>query len=130
MEMTNEKIVEKKVYEEGKQKEEYASKGVAGTALGLGIAGTALGVLPWLFGGGRSGGIAGGGAAMLPASYFYRLGWVWRIPFGYLAGVIGIRIAYGSWVITDAMEWADKGLMAVAALAYAHWAVQRVRAAQ
>lgn len=64
MEMTNEKIVEKKVYEEGKQKEEYASKGVAGTALGLGIAGTALGVLPWLFGGGRSGGIAGGGASM------------------------------------------------------------------
>lgn len=56
--MTNEKIVEKKVYEEGKQKEEYASKGVAGTALGLGIAGTALGVLPWLFGGGRSGGSA------------------------------------------------------------------------
>lgn len=62
--MTNEKIVEKKVYEEGKQKEEYASKGVAGTALGLGIAGTALGVLPWLFGGGRSGGVTGGGSAM------------------------------------------------------------------
>lgn len=41
-----EHIVEKKIYEDGKK--EYASKGVAGTALGLGIAGTALGVLPWL----------------------------------------------------------------------------------
>ena len=44
MDMTNEKVVEKKVYEN--KKDEYASKGVAGTALGLGIAGTALGVLP------------------------------------------------------------------------------------
>ena len=49
-------IVEKKVYEEGKK--EYASKGVAGTALGLGIAGTALGVLPWIMNN-RSGGIFG-----------------------------------------------------------------------
>lgn len=53
MDMTNEKVVEKKVYEN--KKDEYASKGVAGTALGLGIAGTALGVLPWLTGnGGRN----------------------------------------------------------------------------
>lgn len=53
MDMTNEKVVEKKIYEN--KKDDYASKGVAGTALGLGIAGTALGVLPWLAGnGGRS----------------------------------------------------------------------------
>lgn len=45
MEMTNEKVVEKKVYEGGKKHDEYASKGVAGTGLGLGIAGTALGLL-------------------------------------------------------------------------------------
>lgn len=45
-------IVEKKVYEDGKK--EYASKGVAGTALGLGIAGTALGLGAWLAGGNRS----------------------------------------------------------------------------
>lgn len=45
MDMTNEKIIEKKVYEEGKRHDEYASKGVAGTGLGLGIAGTALGLL-------------------------------------------------------------------------------------
>lgn len=53
MEMTNnnERIVEKKIYEDGKK--EYASKGVAGTALGLGIAGTALGLLAGGIGGGR-----------------------------------------------------------------------------
>lgn len=51
MEMTNgtDHIVEKKVYEDGKK--EYASKGVAGTALGLGIAGTALGLLAGGLGG-------------------------------------------------------------------------------
>ena len=45
MDMTENKdhIVEKKIYEDGKK--EYASKGVAGTALGLGIAGTALGLV-------------------------------------------------------------------------------------
>ena len=47
----NERIVEKKIYEDGKK--EYASKGVAGTALGLGIAGTALGLLAGGIGGGR-----------------------------------------------------------------------------
>lgn len=65
MDMTNgsEHIVEKKVYEDGK-KHDYASKGVAGTALGLGIAGTALGVLPWLMGGSSRTGNIFGGASM------------------------------------------------------------------
>ncbi len=44
-------VDEDKVYVE-KEEKDYASKGVAGTALGLGIAGTAL----WLLGGGRCGG--------------------------------------------------------------------------
>lgn len=48
MDMTDAKIVEKKVYEEGKK--EYASKGLAGTALGIGIGGLALALLN---GGGR-----------------------------------------------------------------------------
>lgn len=52
-----EKIVEKKVYEEDGKKHEYASKGVAGTALGLGIAGTALALMPAL---GGSRGLFGG----------------------------------------------------------------------
>lgn len=64
MEMTDAKVVEKKIYEEGK-KNEYASKGVAGTALGLGIAGTALGVLPWLTGN-RSTGIFGSLGGNIP----------------------------------------------------------------
>ena len=51
MDMTNEKVLEKKVYEDDNRKNEYASKGVAGTGLGLGIAGTALGLLA--LGGGR-----------------------------------------------------------------------------
>jgi hypothetical protein len=54
MEMTDAKVVEKKIYEEGKKHDEYASKSVAGTALGLGIAGTALGLGAWLRGGNRS----------------------------------------------------------------------------
>lgn len=49
--MTDAKVVEKKIYEEGKKHDEYASKGIAGTGLGLGIAGTALGLGAWLLGG-------------------------------------------------------------------------------
>lgn len=41
--MTDAKVVEKKIYEEGKK--EYASKGLAGTALGIGIGGLALALL-------------------------------------------------------------------------------------
>ena len=52
--MTDAKVVEKKIYEEGKKHDEYASKGIAGTGLGLGIAGTALGLGAWLFGGNRN----------------------------------------------------------------------------
>ena len=52
--MTDAKVVEKKIYEEGKKHDEYASKGIAGTGLGLGIAGTALGLGAWLLGGNRS----------------------------------------------------------------------------
>ena len=60
--MTDAKVVEKKIYEEGKKHDDYASKGIAGTGLGLGIAGTALGLGAWLFGGNRSvfGSLGGG----------------------------------------------------------------------
>lgn len=43
----------------GHDKKEYASKGVAGTGLGLGIAGTALWLLSGGFGGGFGGGLFG-----------------------------------------------------------------------
>lgn len=48
----------------GHDKKEYASKGVAGTGLGLGIAGTAL----WLLSGGLGGGLFGNRAGLAGAS--------------------------------------------------------------
>lgn len=54
MEMTDAKVVEKKIYEEGKKHDEYASKGVGNASLTLGIIGTALGAGAWLLGGSRS----------------------------------------------------------------------------
>lgn len=60
METTNKEIVEKKVYESGKH-DEYASKGVAGTALGIGIGGLALALLN---GNGRGLFGLGGGVSM------------------------------------------------------------------
>lgn len=61
METTDKEIVEKKTIVHDDGKKEYASKGVAGTGLGLGIAGTALGILA-LGGNGRGlfGGFGGG----------------------------------------------------------------------
>jgi len=50
--MTDAKVVEKKIYEEGKK--EYASNGKANAGLTLGIIGTALGAGAWLLGGNRS----------------------------------------------------------------------------
>lgn len=60
METADKQIIEKKVYESGKE-HDYASKGVAGTALGIGIGGLALALLN---GNGRGifGGIGGGAA--------------------------------------------------------------------
>ena len=55
MEMTDAKVVEKKIYEDGKK--EYASKGLAGTALGIGIGGLALALLN---GNGRGGSLGNG----------------------------------------------------------------------
>lgn len=48
----------------GHDKKEYASKGVAGTGLGLGIAGTAL----WLLSGGLGGGLFGNRAGVAAAT--------------------------------------------------------------
>lgn len=61
MDMTNEKVIEKKVYEDDNRKQEYASKGMAGTGLGLGIAGTALGLLALGNGRGIFGSLGGNG---------------------------------------------------------------------
>ena len=52
--MTDAKVVEKKIYEEGKKHDDYASKATGNAGLILGIIGTALGAGAWLFGGNRS----------------------------------------------------------------------------
>ena len=51
MEMTDAKVVEKKIYEEGKKHDDYASKATGNAGLTLGIIGTALGAGAWLLGG-------------------------------------------------------------------------------
>lgn len=55
---------------------------------------------------------------MLPASYFYHLCWIFRIPFLYLAGVNMVRLYYGSWLIKNAMEDVDYVLVLMTALLY------------
>lgn len=49
--MTDAKVVEKKIYEEGKKHDDYASKATGNAGLTLGIIGTALGAGAWLLGG-------------------------------------------------------------------------------
>ena len=49
--MTDAKVVEKKIYEEGKKMGDYASKATGNAGLTLGIIGTALGAGAWLLGG-------------------------------------------------------------------------------
>ena len=44
---------------------------------------------------------------MLPASHFFKLCWIWRIPFVYIIGTNAIRLYYGSWLITNEMYDAD-----------------------
>ena len=51
MGMTDAKVVEKKIYEEGKKHDDYASKATGNAGLTLGIIGTALGAGAWLLGG-------------------------------------------------------------------------------
>lgn len=54
MEMSDSKVVEKKIYEEGKKHDDYASKATGNAGLTLGIIGTALGAGAWLLGGNRN----------------------------------------------------------------------------
>ena len=54
MEMSDAKVVEKKIYEEGKKHDDYASKATGNAGLTVGIIGTALGAGAWLLGGNRN----------------------------------------------------------------------------
>lgn len=62
---------------------------------------------------------------MLPASYFYQLCWIWRIPFTYLIGVNVIRLFYGSWLITNEMYEVDVILIIFTIALYVHAFVVR-----
>lgn len=61
METTDKEIIKEKIYENDRKHDDYASKGVAGTALGIGIGGLALALLN---GNGRGLFGIGGGASM------------------------------------------------------------------
>lgn len=56
----------------------------------------------------------------MPASYFYQLCWIYRIPFVYLIGVNVIRMFYGSWLITNEMYDADLILIILTCALYVY----------
>ena len=55
---------------------------------------------------------------LLPASFLFKFGWVWRIPFLYLAGVILIRIGHGTLCISETTRIADYTLIFLTMLLY------------
>lgn len=62
---------------------------------------------------------------MMPASYFYQLCWMYRIPFIYAIGVSMIRLFYGSWFITNEMYDADVILIMLTCALYVYDFVTR-----
>lgn len=57
-------------------------------------------------------------AVLLPASFLFKFGWVWRIPFLYLAGVILIRLGHGTLCISETTRIADYTLIVLTLLLY------------
>ena len=57
-------------------------------------------------------------AVLLPASFLFKFGWVWRIPFLYLAGVILIRLGHGTLYISETTRIADYTLIVLTLLLY------------
>ena len=57
-------------------------------------------------------------AVLLPASFLFKFGWVWRIPFLHLAGVILIRLGHGTLCISEATKIADYTLIILTMLLY------------
>lgn len=62
--------------------------------------------------------------SMLPASYFFRLCWIWRIPFVYLMGVNVTRFYFGSWLISEEMVHVDFFLVFLTLMLYGYAFVQ------
>ena len=57
-------------------------------------------------------------AVLLPASFLFKFGWVWLIPFLYLAGVILIRLGHGTLCISETTRIADYTLIFLTMLLY------------
>lgn len=62
---------------------------------------------------------------MMPASYFFQLCWIYRIPFIYAIGVNVVRAFYGSWFITNEMYDADVILIILTCMLYCYAFVVR-----
>lgn len=62
---------------------------------------------------------------MMPASYFFQLCWIYRIPFVYAIGVNVERAFYGSWFITNEMYDADVILIILTCILYCYAFVVR-----
>lgn len=56
--------------------------------------------------------------SMMPASHFFRLCWIYRIPFYYLIGVNAVRLIYGKWLITSEMVVANITLVILTVTLY------------
>lgn len=63
---------------------------------------------------------------MMPASYFFHLCWIYRIPFVYAIGVNVVRMFYGSWFITNEMYDVDVILILLTIALYAYAVAQRM----
>lgn len=56
--------------------------------------------------------------SMMPASRFFRLCWIYRIPFYYLIGVNVIRLLHGKWLITSSMICENYALIVLIIFTY------------
>lgn len=63
---------------------------------------------------------------MVPASYFFHLCWLWRVPFIYMMGVNAIRLYYHSWLITNEMYDADFILIILVIVLYIYGIAVRI----
>lgn len=61
---------------------------------------------------------------LVPASYFFHLCWIWRIPFVYAFGVNAIRLYYGSFIIKNEMFDSDFILIILTCILYAYGIVK------
>lgn len=66
------------------------------------------------------------GVLLLPATYFFGYGSVWRIPFVYLLGVNAVMVSYGSWEMNYETRCADVAMVLLTAMLYGMWAVRRL----